>query len=160
MLKKSLSIFALSALSALAAQAADAPASPEQVAAGKAVYMTICFACHQATGAGIPSVFPPLTKSEYVNGSPERFAAMILKGNLPPMTVNGTVYAASPMPAQEGALTDDKVAAVMTYVRSSFDNTSGPITAEFVAGVRKKFADRKTSWTEAELKAWKDDAAK
>ncbi len=137
-----------------AASAGAGEATPEQIAAGKTVYMTICFACHQATGAGIPMTFPPLTKSEYVNGPADRFAAMILKGNLPPMTVNGTLYAASPMPAQEAVLSDEKIAAVMTYVRASFDNHSAPVTADVVAAVRKKFAGRTTSWKEEELKSF------
>ena len=47
---------------------------------GKTVYMTLCVACHQPTGMGLPPVFPPISKTEYVSGSPERFAAMILKG--------------------------------------------------------------------------------
>jgi hypothetical protein len=55
-------------------------------------------------------------------------------------------------------LDDAKVAAVMTYVRSSFSNNAPPVGPEVVAGARKKFVDRKTPWTEAELKAWKDDA--
>ena len=49
-----------------------APADP-QVMEGKKNYMTICFACHQPTGLGIPMVFPPLAKIPYVNGNPERF---------------------------------------------------------------------------------------
>ncbi len=151
MLKKSLTLLGLAALMTGAVRADD-----DQMAAGKAVYMTICFACHQATGMGLPSVFPPLAKSEYVNGNPERFAAMILKGNLPPMTVDGKVYAASPMPAQEAVLSDEKIAAVMTYVRGSFGNNSPAVSADVVAAARKKLVDRKTSWTEAELKAWKD----
>jgi len=151
MLKKTLSFLGLAAVLTTAVHADD-----DQINAGKAVYMTICVACHQPTGMGLPAVFPPLAKSEYVNGNPERFAAMILKGNLPPMTVDGKVYAASPMPPQETVLTDDKVAAVMTYVRANFGNTSAAVSADVVAAARKKFADRKTSWTEAELKAWKD----
>lgn len=126
---------------------------------GKGVYMTICFACHQATGAGLPGVFPPLTKSEYVNGPAERFAAMILKGNVPPMTIGGMVYAASVMPGQEAVLTDEKIAAVMTYVRSNFGNDAPPVTADVVAAARKKFASRTTGWTEAELKSF-DSVAK
>ncbi len=159
MFKTSLSLFALCLGLVFTARADDAPAAAaDQIAAGKTVYMTICIACHQPTGMGIPPVFPPLTKSEYVNGSTERFASMILKGNLPPMTVAGTTYAASPMPGQEAVLSDDKIAAVMTYVRANFGNTSGAVSADVVAAARKKFTDRKTSWTEAELKAWPADA--
>jgi mono/diheme cytochrome c family protein len=132
-------------------------AAPDPLAEGKKQYMMICVACHQPTGLGLPAVFPPLTKSPYVNGSPERFAAIILKGNAGPFTVDGKPYN-SVMTAQEAVLTDDKIAAVMTYVRASFGNTSGPVTADVVAAARKKFTDRKTPWTQAELDAWKEDA--
>ena len=119
--------------------------------------MLVCVACHQPTGLGLPPVFPPLTKSEYVSGSAERFAAMILKGNAGPMTIDGKLYN-NIMPPQEAMLTDDKVAAIMTFTRSSFGNQAPPVSPALVAATRKKFADRKTPWTEPELKAWKDDA--
>ena len=155
---KRLSLFA--AMLAFAGNApAQAPvaATEAQLAEGKKNYMTICFACHQPTGLGLPMVFPPLVKSPYVNGSPERFAAIILKGNIGPFKVDDKPYN-NIMPAQEAVLTDDKIASVMTFVRASFGNTSGPVTAEVVAAARKKFIDRKTSWTQPELDAWKEDA--
>lgn len=140
-----------------AAQAPAGTASPEQLEEGKKVYMT-CMPCHQPTGLGLPPVFPPLAKTEYVNGSPERLAAMILKGNAGPMTVDGKQYN-NIMPGQEATLNDNQIAAVMTYVRQSFGNNASPVTPDLVAAARKKFAGRTTPWTEAELKAWKDDAS-
>jgi mono/diheme cytochrome c family protein len=128
---------------------------PKLMALGKMQYNMICVACHQANGMGLPMVFPPLAKTEYVNGSPERFAAMILKGNVGPITVDGKLFN-NVMPPQEAMLTDEKVAAVMTYVRASFGNNSPPVAPEVVTAARKKFTDRKTMWTEPELKAWKD----
>jgi mono/diheme cytochrome c family protein len=103
-------------------------------------------------------VFPPITKSPYVMGSPERLAAIILKGNAGPFTIEGKPYNNIMVP-QEAMLDDVKIAAVMTYVRANFGNTAGPVTTELVAATRKKFLDRKTPWTQAELDAWKDDAA-
>ena len=120
--------------------------------------MMICIACHQPTGLGLPPVFPPLTKSEYVNGSAERFASMILKGNAGPMTIDEKPYN-NIMPGQEAVLTDGRIASVMTFVRANFGNSAPPVPPEVVASARKKYADRKTPWTEPELKAWKDDAA-
>ncbi|MCE9609296.1 MAG: c-type cytochrome [Chthoniobacter sp.] len=140
-----------------AAPVASANASPEQLAEGKKHYMMICVACHQPTGAGLPGVFPPLTKSPYVEGSPERFAAIILKGNGGPFTVDGKPFNQI-MPGQEAALTDAKIAAIMTFVRANFGNAGGPVAPEVVAAARAKFADHKTPWTQAELDAWKDDA--
>jgi mono/diheme cytochrome c family protein len=141
-----------------AAGGAAAAPSPDQVqklmAVGKMQYMSICVACHQPNGMGLPAVFPPLAKTEYVNGSPERFAAMVLKGNMGPIKVNGAQFN-NVMPGQEALLSDDKIAAVLTYVRASFGNTSPAVTPDVVAAARKKYADRKTPWTEAELQAWK-----
>ena len=155
MIQKSLTLF--STLLALASFARAQDAAADQVAEGKKNYMLICIACHQPTGMGLPAVFPPLTKSPYVNGSPERFASIILKGNAGPFTVDGKPFNQI-MPAQEAMLTDEKIAAIMTFVRASFGNTSGPVPAAVVTAARKKFTDRKTPWTQAELDAWKDDA--
>ena len=150
--------FSIAAATLALASSAFAQDDP-QLVEGKKNYMTICLACHQITGAGIPSVFPPLTKSPYASGNPERFAAIILKGNTGPFTVDGKPYGvAVPMPPQEAMLTDDKIASIMTYVRANFGNTGGPVSADVVAAARKKFVDRKTSWTQPELDAWKDEA--
>ena len=152
MTKKTLALFCAALALTTFIRAQDAAA--DQVAEGKKNYMMICIACHQPTGMGLPAVFPPLTKSPYVNGSPERFAAIILKGNAGPFTVDGKPFNQI-MPAQEAALTDEKIAAVITFVRANFGNTSGPVTAAVVTEARKKFTDRKTPWTQAELDAWK-----
>ncbi|MDB6171750.1 MAG: cytochrome c class [Chthoniobacteraceae bacterium] len=132
---------------------AEAAADPAVLAQGKAGYMTLCFACHQPTGLGLPMVFPPLVKNEYVLGDPKRFAAMILKGVMGPITVDGKPYA-NVMPAQELLLNDEKIAAILTYVRSSFGNNASPVSPEIVATARKEFIEKKTSWTESELKAF------
>ncbi len=140
-----------------AAGAPAAPAGADLMAEGKKQYMMICVACHQPTGTGLPGVFPPIAKSPYVNESAERFAAIILKGNGGPFTIDGKPYNQI-MPGQEAMLTDEKIAAIMTYVRASFGNNAGTVTPDVVAAARKKFADHKTPWTQPELDAWKDDA--
>jgi len=153
--KTSLAFVATLSLLTGLVRAQDAAATDAQLALGKTTYMTICIACHQPTGMGLPMVFPPLTKSPYANGSPERFAAIILKGNIGPFTVDGKPFN-NVMPPQEAMLTDEKIAAAMTFVRSNFGNTAGPVSPDVVAAARKKFADRKTSWTQPELDAWKE----
>lgn len=120
---------------------------------GKQVYMTVCVACHQPTGAGLPPVFPPIIKTEYVEGSADRLVAMVLKGVMGPISINGVVFN-NVMPPQEAMLTDEKIAAVLTFVRSSFGNSAPAVSVGAVQEVRKKFLDRKNSWNEAELKAW------
>ena len=155
MMNKNLAILTAALAFASSGHAQDAAA--DQLAEGKKNYMLICVACHQPTGLGLPAVFPPIAKSPYVNGSAERFASIILKGNAGPFTIEGKPYNQI-MPPQEATLTDDKIAAIMTYVRANFGNTPAPVTAEVVAAARKKHEERKTPWTQAELDAWKDDA--
>lgn len=126
---------------------------------GKQIYMTVCVACHQPSGLGLPPVFPTLAKTEYVEGSDERLSAIILKGIAGPINVNGSLYV-NVMPPQEQMLSDDKIAAVASFVRSSFGNSSAAVSAETVARVRKRFSERKEPWTEAELKAFGDESLK
>ncbi|MDQ3622195.1 MAG: cytochrome c [Verrucomicrobiota bacterium] len=151
------------ALPAASAPAPTPPAQggsavpPEQIAQGRAHYMITCVACHMPNGAGLPNMAPSLVKSDYVNGSPKRLVSMVLKGINPPFIYKGATYLI-PMTAQELMLDDAKIAAILTFVRSSFENSAPPVSAEFVASVRKEFADRKTPWTQAELDNWKDDA--
>jgi nitrite reductase (NO-forming) len=123
---------------------------------GKQVYSTVCIACHQPTGAGLPPVFPTLINTEYVNGSAERMAAIVLKGVMGPITVNGAAFN-NIMPPQEAMLTDEKIAAVLSYVRGGFGNKAEPVKAEVVAEARKKFASKTTMWSEVELKAWPEE---
>jgi len=139
----------------IAGAAEPAKATPEQLDEGKKNYMTVCIACHQPTGAGLPGVFPSIVKSDYVTGSAERLVVQVLKGIQPPFKYNGVTYVQIMIP-QEAILTDDKIASILTFVRNSFENNASPISPEFVAAVRKHYADRKTMLTEAEMNNWKD----
>ena len=142
----------LFALVWLVAPAVKAQAQ-DQMELGKGVYMSLCVACHQPNGAGLPPVFPPVTQTEYVSESPERFAAIILKGVTGPMTVKGITYK-NMMPPQEILLTDEQIAAVLTYVRGSFGNAYPSVAPEVVTASRARFVDRRTPWTETEIKPW------
>jgi len=128
-------------------------AASVDIEAGKAQYMAICVACHQPTGLGLFPVFPPLVNSEYVKGSPERMAAIVLNGVMGPIIVDGKPYN-NMMPAQGAVLTDTKISQVVSYVRSAFGEGASPVTVEQVAEARKKYGSRPTGWTEAELKAF------
>ena len=121
--------------------------------AGKAQYLGLCGACHQPTGMGLPPVFPPLVNSEYVTGSTERLVAIVLKGVIGPITVDGKPYN-NMMPPQGAVLTDSKISQITSYVRDAFGGKASPITTEEVTAIRKKYESRQASWTEAELKAF------
>ena len=133
---------------------AAAPANPVEV--GKKLFNNMaCNACHQANGIGVPGAIPPLVESEWVSGSEERLIRIVLHGLQGPIKVKGTDYM-SAMPAFGRVAgsgynwTDDKVAAVLTYIRQEWGNKSGPVSTEKVAEIRTKEADHKP-WTAAEL---------
>ena len=139
-----------------AAPAEAAPAVAPVAAAGvdgATEYANTCAVCHQADGAGMANAFPPLAGSEVVNdASPDRMIAIILKGLQGPVTVAGADYNGIMTPF-DGILSDEQVAAITTYERSSFGNTASAVTAEQVAAVRARFADMTDSWTVETLDA-------
>jgi mono/diheme cytochrome c family protein len=132
--------------------AAALPAPAATVASAGEVEYQRCLACHQATGMGVPNAFPPLAGSEYVNGSADRMVAIIIHGLQGPITVNGAEYNSAMMPYGTNVpMTDEQIAAVATYTRSSWGNTGSAVSAADVARVRAATASRVTPWTVAEL---------
>jgi len=128
---------------------AQAPTSPMDL--GKAVYGGNCANCHQASGVGQPGSYPPLAGSEFVNGSKERLAAILLKGLQGPLTVSGGSYGTQVMPAQESVLAPEKLANLMTYLRASWGNKADAVSVDDVNAAKTKFASRTDAWTEADL---------
>jgi mono/diheme cytochrome c family protein len=123
---------------------------------GKKNYELVCATCHQANGLGVAGIYPPLAGSEWVNGSEERVIRIVLYGLKGAVKVKGTEYSAAAMPVigkvpgSPYNWSDEKVAAVLTYVRQSFGNSAPAITAEQVAAVHAKEGDHK-EWTQDEL---------
>jgi len=101
---------------------------------GKLVYDQNCLACHQVDGSGVPMLTPSLVNAGYVNGDKVRLINVVLKG-LKGVEIDGEMYD-NPMPPL-AHLSDEDIAAVLTYVRSNFNNKSGEIRKEEVAEVRK-----------------------
>ena len=99
--------------------------------------MGLCFACNQHAGNGLPNVFPPLAKSDYMLADRDRAIRIVLKGIVGPMTVNGKKYE-SAMPPQEAALTDQQVADVLTYVYNAWGNSGDAFAADQVKAMRNQ----------------------
>ncbi|AVP57221.1 c-type cytochrome [Pulveribacter suum] len=112
------------------------PAAPAAGAAvdGKAIFAAQCAACHQATGKGLPGVFPPLDGSEWVAGEPRVLANILLHGIEGEITVAGNKYQGS-MPAF-AQLGDAELAGVASYIRASWSNKAEAMTAELFAKER------------------------
>jgi cytochrome c6 len=103
-----------------------APAQPQPT--GRDLYLHACADCHQANGAGEPGEFPPLIHDRLVTGAPTLGARIVLEG-------------AGPMPNFDDQFTDAQIAAVLTYVRSSFGNNAPAVSPATVAGVRNALAN-------------------
>ena len=118
---------------------------------GASVFSSRCAACHQATGQGLPGAFPPLAGSEIVAGDGERVVRIVLRGLTGSVTVKGQTYNGA-MPAWADVLSDAEIAAVLTYVRSSWGNAAAPVEASTVAEQRAATAARTAPWTIGELR--------
>jgi mono/diheme cytochrome c family protein len=114
-------------------------------------YQMICITCHQAEGQGIAGAFPPLAGSEWLNGDPETPVRIVLLGLSGQIEVHGLKFNAV-MPPPPG-LTDDKIAEAITYARTHFGNSAGPVDAATVKRVRDSLAGRTQPWTSVELSA-------
>lgn len=133
--------------------------TPEQIlASGKRLYAT-CAACHQASGAGVPGVYPPLAGSEWVTGSEERLIRVLLHGLNGPIQVKGNTYnglmpAFGKVPGGGYNWTDERISHVLSYIRHDWGNNASFITKDQVSAVLKTEAARAKPWTQDELKSF------
>ena len=105
----------------------------ERIAKGKKLFTSICAACHQPTGQGLPNVFPPLAGSDYLNADKDRAIQTVIFGRQGTVVVNGLKFNNS-MPSFP--LTDEDIADVLTFVYNSFGNSGLEVTPKQVAAVR------------------------
>jgi mono/diheme cytochrome c family protein len=142
---------------------------------GRRQYNGNCAACHGAegTGQGKADGCPPLAGSEWVvgtgAGAQSRLARIVLHGLTGPVVVKGQPYSGGQMPNWSGgklgdsAATYRKLAAILTYVRSSWGNAAGEITPEFLEAVdqaeRAKGRAANQNWTGPELEKVTADEA-
>ena len=102
---------------------------------GEAIYSDFCVSCHLPTGEGIPKVFPPLAKSDFLIKNRIASIHIIKYGTSGEITVNGIKYNGIMAPL---GLTDDEVADVMNYITNSWGNKNSKIvTKEEVSKIKK-----------------------
>ena len=111
--------------------------------AGRQQYLASCAGCHQPNGMGLEGVAKRLVGSRWVLGAPHRLARIVLHGKEGEML----------MPPMGGALTDEQIAAVMTYIRRDWGHQADPVNAEFVREIRGQTTGRSSPWTDDELNA-------
>jgi mono/diheme cytochrome c family protein len=142
----------------LPTKGAAAAIKVDPVAFGDKLYHSAgaCITCHQPTGQGIPGVYPPLAGSEWVNGAEDRAIRIVLYGLQGPVHVAGKDFGSAAMPvfgqvANSGYnWSDEKVAAVLTFVRQEWGNKAPAVSADKVAAIRRAVGDR-PSWSQDEL---------
>jgi mono/diheme cytochrome c family protein len=104
------------------------------IAAGKKVFVQYCLSCHQADGAGVQRLNPPLIKTPYVLGDKTKLINIVLKGFSEDVEINGEYYS-NTMPTHD-FLKDQEIADVLTYVRNSFGNKASAIKLAEVTSAR------------------------
>lgn len=122
-------------LTLISAIAAIVPlASAAGAADGQKVYEDNCLACHMADGMGVPRMQPPLVGSMWVKGDPQTLAAFVITGGFDSANrIDGRGENTMPM---FGALDNDSLAAVLSYIRDMFGDHAGPVTAADVKAAR------------------------
>ncbi len=95
---------------------------------GQTVYTGQCASCHGAQGSGMPPHYPPLAGNPSIQmESAVNPIRMVLNGGYPPGTAGNPMPHGMPPFAQ--SLSDDEIAAVVTYVRLSWGNRGSAISA-------------------------------
>jgi mono/diheme cytochrome c family protein len=110
---------------------------PKVMAAGQAIYVDECSACHAVDGKAAPTYFPPLPGAAVTQSrDPTTVIRFILSGT---QTV-ATDARPTPlsMPSYGWKLDDAQVAAVATYVRNAWGNSAPAVRASDVAKLRRK----------------------
>jgi mono/diheme cytochrome c family protein len=121
------------------------PLTPEQqkrFAQGQEIYNNLCIACHQPDGQGREKIAPPLVNSRYVVADPGVSTRIVLSGKEGPVGL---------MPPLGGSLSDEQIAAVLTYIRREWGHTASAVEPADVKEVRGMTASRNRPWTEDEV---------
>lgn len=121
------------------AVAADGAAGGDAAAAGPGanLFKANCASCHQPSGKGIPGTYPALAGSAFAQGDPSVPIRIVLHGFQGKIERNGTAFNGV-MPPLGGVLSDEDIANILTYVRSSWGNSADAVDAAMVADVRAK----------------------
>jgi mono/diheme cytochrome c family protein len=107
----------------------------ERIAQGRRLFTSICAACHQPTGRGLPNVFPPLAGSDFLNADKNRAIQTVIFGRQGEVVVNGLKFNNS-MPSFP--LNDQDIANALTFVYNSFGNSGLEVTPDEVKALRSQ----------------------
>jgi mono/diheme cytochrome c family protein len=125
----------------LAAPAGNAPAplagTDPGMQRGRDLYVTNCAACHTETGGGQAGIFPALAKSPVVQAdNAATLIDVVLNGGHAVAT--DAAPTAPGMPAFGWKLSDDQIAAILTYIRNDWGNAASPVASGDVSAARAR----------------------
>jgi mono/diheme cytochrome c family protein len=109
--------------------------NPASARDGATVYLNDCSSCHQADGQGVSGAFPPLAGNAVVTGNPVAVIAIVKNGLEGRVTVNKLAYSGI-MPSWKGQISDDQLAAVISYIRSAWNNHAGGVSVGQVTAIK------------------------
>lgn len=98
------------------------------------LYSTYCSPCHEQKGEGQQYIYPPLAKSDWVNGDKERYIRSVLNGLQGEIKVNKETYNLV-MPGFE-FLSDRQLAELLSYIKQGFGNSGEKILPEEIKQMR------------------------
>ena len=111
-------------------------AGDDRMKLGATIYEAKCSACHSPGGRGEKNIFPQLADNPLIN-QPNATSLMhvVLAGS---RGVDTDARPTAPaMPAFAGTLSDDNIAAVLTYIRNSWGNAAPPVEASEVKKMKE-----------------------
>jgi mono/diheme cytochrome c family protein len=109
--------------------------------AGGRIYMDSCAACHRLTGGGERLTFPTLAGNPTVlNTDPSSLVAVILNGARTPAT--DAAPAGLAMPGFAWRYDDIDIAALATFIRTSWGNGASAVSAAQVSQLRRELGVR------------------
>ncbi len=121
----------------VAAPDINADSKKSMLSAGAKLYEDHCISCHQASGKGVPSIYPALAGNPSVT-SPiaANVVHMVLQGGFAPGTAgNPRPYG---MPPFGQSMSDSEVAAVITYIRNTWGNQANAVSPVDVNHLRSR----------------------
>jgi mono/diheme cytochrome c family protein len=109
--------------------------SGELLEQGHKIYSNQCAKCHAENGLGFPPSFPPLANNPSIQmPSAVNPIRMVLNGGYPPSTEGNPRPHGMPPFAQ--ALSNQEVAAVVTYIRKTWGNHGTAVSPQQVSELR------------------------
>lgn len=110
---------------------------------GAAMFLSRCATCHQPNGSGVVGAIPPLAGSPFLAADASVVIQILLHGIDGPIRVSDAVYDGH-MPNFASVLSDDEIAKIATYVRTSWGGDSTVVQSHAVTGQRGRFPGRPT----------------